>query len=266
MRKLSAAFILLGLALCVHGVSAQGTSISKNVPDRPVPQRLVNDFAGMLSPASRSSLEQRLVAFDRATSTQIAIVTVDSLYGMEINDYAVRLFEKWGIGQKGKDNGVLILAKPKTAWSYGEVFICTGYGVEGVVTDAVARRIVDNEMIPMFAKGDVDGGFNAAVDVLMSLLQGEFSADEYAKPKNEDGGLLRDIIVIALIVALVVWLSRRSDNDGSGKNDGKSGGRNSWPLIFFGGFGPRGGGGFGGGGFGGFGGGNTGGGGAGGRW
>ena len=132
------------------------------------------------------------------------------------------------------------------------------------MSDAVARSIVANEMIPMFAKGDVDGGFNAAVDVLMSLLQGEFTADEYAKPKNEDGGLLRDIIVIALIVALVVWLSRRSDNDGSGKNDGKSGGRNSWPLIFFGGFGPRGGRGIGG--FGGFGGGNTGGGGAGGRW
>lgn len=249
-----------------YGRESLQDDVVEYIPAKPYPPRLVNDFAGMLSASGRQLLELRVDSFARATSTQIAIVTVDTLYGMQISDYATRLFENWGIGQQGKDNGVLILAKPKTAASYGEVFICTGYGVEGVVTDAAAKRIIEKEIIPSFAVGDVYGGFDRAVRVLISLLDGEFTAEQYAR--KDEGGLLRDIIVIALIVAFVIFLSRRSGQNGDDENkNNRNGVRNAWPLIFFGGFGPRGGGGgFGGGGFGGFGGGNTGGGGAGGRW
>ena len=94
---------------------------SQDIPERPVPPRLVNDFAGMLSTQEADVLERKLVAFNDSTSTQIAIVIVRSLNGYDKADYAQRLAEKWGIGQKGLNNGVLILVKPKTADSRGEV-------------------------------------------------------------------------------------------------------------------------------------------------
>jgi uncharacterized protein len=86
---------------------------SQNIPERPNPPRLVNDFAGMLKSEEVNMLEQKLVAFDDSTSTQIAIVIVPSLGGYDKADYSQRLGEKWGVGQKGKNNGVLILVKPK---------------------------------------------------------------------------------------------------------------------------------------------------------
>ncbi len=268
MRK-NLAKVFTGLLLCLLFVSpvyGQQSVDESYFPQKPAVERLVNDFAEMLSPQGRQLLEQKLDSFERSSSTQIAIVTVDTLYGMEVNDYATRLFELWGIGQKDKDNGVLILAKQKTASSYGEVFICTGYGVEEYVTDAAANRIIQNEMLPMFSQGKYYDGFNKAVNVLISLLEGKFTADNYVKGLADDN-LLRDVIVIALIVIFVVRLSKRNNNGNNNGND-KHGGRNGWPIIFFGGrgFGGGGFGGFGGGGFGGFGGGSTGGGGAGGRW
>ena len=86
---------------------------AQDIPDKPVPPRLVNDFAGMLSRQEVNALEQKLVAFNDSTSTQIAIVTVNSLNGYDKVDFADRLGEKWGIGHKGKDNGILILVKPR---------------------------------------------------------------------------------------------------------------------------------------------------------
>ena len=116
---------------------------SQNIPERPNPPRLVNDFAGMLKSEEVNMLEQKLVAFDDSTSTQIAIVIVPSLGGYDKADYAQRLGEKWGVGQKGRNNGILILIKPKTADSRGEVQISTGYGVEGPIPDITCGEIVD---------------------------------------------------------------------------------------------------------------------------
>jgi len=88
---------------------------AQEFPDKPVPAKLVNDLAGLLSPEEVDALEQKLVAYDDSTSTQIAVVTIRDLQGYEVADYAQRLAEKWGIGQKGLDNGILILIKPKTS-------------------------------------------------------------------------------------------------------------------------------------------------------
>ncbi|HOM41897.1 MAG TPA: TPM domain-containing protein, partial [Bacteroidales bacterium] len=104
---------------------------AQDVPDRPYPPRLVNDFAGLLTGDEANALERKLVAFNDTTSTQIAIVIVKDLAGYAISDYAQRLGEKWGVGQKGFDNGIVIVVKPKTLTSRGEVFIATGYGLEG---------------------------------------------------------------------------------------------------------------------------------------
>ena len=95
------------------------------------PPHLVNDFAGLLDEAQRRSLEQKLADFDRETSTQITVVTVDDLDGYAPADYAQRLHDKWGVGRKGKDNGILILVKPSQPDSRGEAYISVGYGLEG---------------------------------------------------------------------------------------------------------------------------------------
>ncbi len=98
-------------------------------------------------------LEQKLVAFNDSTSTQIAIVIVPTLGGYDKADYAQTLAEKWGIGQKRTNNGVLILIKPKTPGSKGEVQIATGYGLEGAIPDITCAEIIDREILPAFRNG-----------------------------------------------------------------------------------------------------------------
>ena len=226
-----------------------------SLPEPMSPPRLVNDFAGLLDESQRQALEQKLESFDRETSTQIAVVTVTDLEGYAPADYAQRLHEQWGVGRKGKDNGILILIKPSTADSRGEAFISVGYGLEGVVPDITAGRILDVEMIPAFRKGDIYTGLDRSVDVLIQLTKGEFTAEEYNGAKGPGAGAL-----IVFIVLLFMMLFFSSGRRGGGNGGHSSGG---WipPLIFRGG---SGGGSFGG--FGGFGGGSSGGGGAGRSW
>lgn len=246
---------------------------AQDIPERPVPPKLVNDFAGMLSPQEANALEQKLVSFDQSTSTQIAVVTVSDLKGYAPSDYAQRLAEKWGIGQKGLNNGVLVLVKPKTADSKGEVFISPGYGLEGVIPDITAAEIVDKEILPSFRNGDYYGGLDKATGTLMSLASGEFTAKEYDAKAKKSGGA--SIIPVLFIIFIVILLTR----GGRGRNRHITTGGNLpfWLLMgmmgsgrshhgSWGGFSGGGGGFSGGGGFGGFGGGSFGGGGAGGSW
>lgn len=132
----------------------------QDFPEPMRPRRIVNDFTGMFNPQQVNTLEQKLRHFNDTSSTQIAVVTVPSLQGYDPNDYAQRLAEKWGIGQKGKDNGILLLVKPKSARENGQVAIAVGYGLEGVVPDAIASRIIRNEIIPEFQNGNYYAGIN----------------------------------------------------------------------------------------------------------
>ena len=129
------------------------TFLNAQIPERPSPPRLVNDFAGVLDRNEYANLEQKLEQFARETSTQILVVTVEDLQGYDPGDFAFRLGEEWGVGQSEKDNGIVILLKPKTSNENGQIFIATGYGLEGVLPDAVVNGdIVDTEMIPQFKK------------------------------------------------------------------------------------------------------------------
>lgn len=250
--------------LSVLGVLAQ------DIPEPMYPYRLVNDFAQIFSPEEQAALEQKLLAYNDSTSTQIYVVTVPDLQGYDASDFAFRLGEKWGIGQKSKDNGAVILVKPKTEESKGQAFIATGYGLEARINDAYAGRIVRNKMIPYFIEDDYFGGVNAAVDEMIARLSGEFSADE-----EDSGGisLFLTIVIIAAIILLIILSTKNDQHIDSGRN---SGGRRTtyFPPIttsrrssgWGGGFGGFGGSGGFGGGFGGGGGGSFGGGGAGGSW
>jgi uncharacterized protein len=245
---------------------------SQDIPERPNPPRLVNDLANVLTDQEEQQLEGELVQFNDQTSTQICIVTLPTLNGMEISDLSFKIGEKWGVGQKGKNNGIVIVFKPKSGNEKGAVFVAVGYGLEGVIPDAIVNRnVVDYEMIPRFKENDIYGGLSAGAKVIMSLASGEFTAEAYQKKtsgkKSEKGGGSFMLVVIIIIVLISIF------KGGRGGGYSSRGSLPFWLALGLLGSGNRGGGSFGGfsgggggGGFGGFGGGSFGGGGAGGSW
>jgi uncharacterized protein len=262
-------FLVFAFVLLALGVKA-----ADEFPARPEPPRLVNDFAGILSSQQVRALENKLVAFNEKTSTQIAIVIVKDIYGYEKGDYTFRLAEKWGIGQKGKNNGILIMVKPKTSdGQTGKVFIAVGYGLEGAVPDITARKtIISAEMMPSFQENDYYTGLDRATSVLISLTSGEFTADQYdkkiSKPSIFPGfGFLFIIFVLFMVFNRNRYRTVGADGGGGSwlgslwllSMLGGRGGGGSWNDFSGGGGGDSGG-------FGGFGGGSFGGGGAGGEW
>ncbi len=231
-------------------------------PEKPSPPRLVNDFANIISPAEQQQLEKKLVAFDDSTSTQISIVTVATIHGYDIDDYNQRLGELWGVGRKGKDNGVVLLVAKQER----EVSITTGYGIEAVLTDALSRRIIENNIVPNFKQGNFYNGLDEATTVIMQLATGEFTADD-VKPAVNKHLIILIICLIIFFIFLSSILNRNKHYTYSGR--GRSGGGFGGPWMGGGGFGGGswgGGGSSSGGGFGGFGGGSFGGGGASGKW
>lgn len=247
--------------------------VHAQLPEKSNPPKLVNDFAQMLTQAEVNHLERKLVNYNDTTSTQIAIVTVLDLQGQDVAQYAAELAHDWKIGQKGFDNGVLILVKPKTNDSRGQVSIQVGYGLEEFIPDATAILIVNNEILPFFKEGRIHDGLDAATNSLMALLSGEFTAAQYHK-KGADAGDLIGILVFIIIIAVFMFAGRAKGSQ-HGLSSRASG--FPWWIFLLSGGGSRGGSGWsdfnsgsgnfgGGGGFGGFGGGGFGGGGASGSW
>ncbi len=237
------------------------------VPPRPSPPRLVNDLAEIFTPQQRTALEQALVQFNDSTSNQIVVLTVNDLGGQEASAFAYEVGQQWGVGQRRFDNGVVILVKPKVGNSYGEVFIATGYGLEGALPDATCKLIVEREMIPRFRENDYFGGVVAALQVIMPIVKGEYSSSDYAE--KEEGGALPFALLLVIIIVIVIAIGAASKNNRNGNGGGSGRSSLPWWLLLGGMSGGRSGGGFssgGSGGFGGFGGGSFGGGGAGGRW
>ena len=238
-------FLFIFLIASFAGLAAD------DLPKRPEPPRLVNDLGNMLSPEEEAALETKLNNYNDSTSTQIAVVTVETLNGYDVADFANRLGESWGVGEKGKDNGIVILlAKQERA-----IRIEVGYGLEGVIPDGIAKRIEDDVMIPEFKNGNFYAGINNGVDVIIQRAFGEFKGD--GKKKKGKKSVWTTLIVLFIIIFI---FSRFKGGGGNYSSRGYRGGG-----FMGGGLG----GGFGGGssgGFGGFGGGGFGGGGASGRW
>lgn len=253
-------YLLLVIA-AFAGVQAQ------DIPPKPDPPRLVNDLANQLSPDQRETLERKLVAYNDSTSSQIVIVTVPTLGDYTIADYAFKLGTEWGVGQKGKNNGIVLLWAPKER----KVFIATGYGLEGAVPDAIAKRIVSQVITPQFKAGQFYQGLSDGVDMIFKYASGEYKADP--KQDSDDGGGFPPVLIVVIIFIIILVIIFRNRGGGGGNRGYRGLGV---PPIFFpyDTYSGRGGssgnwGGFGGGdggGFGGFGGGSFGGGGAGGDY
>lgn len=135
-------------------------------------QGYVNDYASMMSPGVRDRLERTLQSFDMSDSTQVAILTIDSLEGDPVEDFSIRVVDQWGIGRKGKDNGVLFLVAKKERKMRIEV----GRGLEHLLTDLAAGRIIDNVVSPRFKQGGFDEGFEAGINAIIETCRGEYSA------------------------------------------------------------------------------------------
>ena len=277
-RRLALAVALL-LTAVASGVAAQGGrpyESTYDIPARPSPPRLVNDFTGTLSSGEREALERKLVAFDDSAGSQVAVVIVGSTDGVAPVDYATEILRAWGVGRAGTNDGVVLLVAVEDR----EVFITTGYGAEGALTDATAGTIVRNILVPQFRQGNFYAGIDQATDAILAALTGQFEAPTRTGPSGGGGdGEIGSVLCCLLAVFLVlVVLSSRSKTPPSGGGGTRRRRRRSGPgVIFLPGFGGgggggfsgggfSGGGGFGGGGFGGFGGGFGGGGGAGGSW
>ena len=216
--------------------------ISSNIfADIPAPtNKLVNDFASVMTTEQTLELECALRLYNDSTSNQLCVVTVESLDDLTPAEYAQQLGEKWGVGQAGKDNGVIILVKKKTEESGGDVFIATGYGVEGLLPDAICKRIIERTMIPKLKEGDYHGAIVDAISEIQKYLSVEFIADEI---NSENLSWWKIVLIIIILIMFIVLFTDGNTHSG-GSSSFSSGGSSSRSFSF-------GGGGFGGGGAGG---------------
>jgi len=241
LRRFFPILIALGLLLPL-------TSAALEVPKA---TGYVVDTAGLLSDSTRLKLEHFLEGFEKSDSTQLAVLTIPSLEGESLEEYALEVAEGGGIGQKGKDNGALLLIAKEDR----KIRIEVGYGLEGRLTDLLSGRIIDNEISPRFKAGDYDGGIVAGVAAMAEAVRGEYQGSDRTggkKKRNPWGSL-----------ALLLFLGPGLMLLGGGS---RSHGHRRRSGFWIGGPPFGGGGGFGGGGFGGFGGGGFGGGGSSGGW
>ena len=171
---------------------------------KPVDFDLVYDEAGIISDAEESRLNRKLNAFKDSTSNVILVVTHPTLCGEEAWKFATDLGHTWGVGTE-KDNGVVIAVKPPNGGARGDMHIAVGQGLEGAITDAMAKRIVEQEFIPMFKQDRYFAGINNGSDVLMAIAAGEIT--EYlgtSQKKELDSKKLRRVLFPLLIVLLIL--------------------------------------------------------------
>ncbi len=268
LKKLTIFFSFLLLAFA---------GFAQNLPPKPS-NSLVLDSTNTLSSAERQALENKLVAYNDSTTTQIAVVILHNVQGDDINDFAQKLGRAWGVGQKGKNNGLVVLV----AKDEHKVSIQVGYGAEGAVPDIVTQQIIQEDILPNFRQNNYYAGLNAATTSLMKYMKGEYKATGGGRHhRKENGGIGSAFILIFIVIVILIVVFRGRGGGGGGGRIYDSRGSAS-PFWWFlagsalgrgsggwGGF-SGGGGGFGGGGdgggFGGFGGGDFGGGGSSGSW
>ena len=257
--KLFFSFLLLLTSVLVFGQS---------YPERPNPPRLVNDYTNTLTAEQVQSLESKLVMLDDSTSTQIAVVIVPSVNSATIADYNVGLMRKWGVGTKNNNGVILLIAKDDH-----KLDITVGYGLEGALTDATSKSIIDDIIVPNFKGSDYYRGIDLGTDAIMQAVRGQYNSPRTKSATGNGGNRIIFFIIIIIIISLI---SRGGGRGGGGTFMSRRGQTGIGQALLLntllgglgrgGGGGDWGGGGGGGGGFGGFGGGSGGGGGASGSW
>lgn len=161
----------------------------------------VSDLTGTLQPGQQAALEQTLQSFEARKGSQVAILIVPSTQPETIEQYAIRVAENWKLGRKGVDDGVLLLV----AKNDRKLRIEVGYGLEGVIPDAVAKRIVSEVIAPRFKQGDFYGGIQAGVDRILRVIEGEpLPEPETTRASNEGGGSSDDWLGLAFFATVII--------------------------------------------------------------
>ena len=151
----------------------------------PKPDRYFNDYAGVVDRATASELNEQLAQFERDTSTQIVVAIYRTMQSeSSVADYTQRIAQTWGVGQKGRNNGAVLFVFVENR----QMFIQTGYGVEGALPDATCFDITHNVIAPLFKKGDYAGGLKAGVTAMMQAVRGEYKGSGRTRQEEESGG------------------------------------------------------------------------------
>ncbi|WP_411767800.1 TPM domain-containing protein [Winogradskyella sp. A3E31] len=243
------------------------------IPPKPEEQTSIYDYINLLSTSEKKNLEDKLVRYSDTTSTQIVVAIINSTEGEYINYLGAQWAEQWGIGQAKEDNGIFVLL----AYEDRKIGINTGKGIEGYLTDALSRRIIERDIIPYFKRNDYYGGLNRGTDAIFEVLTGAYQG---TRQHNSNSDFPVAVFFILFIFFIIIIIAISKNRRGGGNSGGSNGGGTSLldAIILsnmgrgsyskgsssggFGGFGGSSGGGFGGG----FGGGSFGGGGASGGW
>ncbi|MCX6715420.1 MAG: YgcG family protein [Candidatus Taylorbacteria bacterium] len=167
------------------------------------PTGYVNDFANIIGPTERSALETNLKDLEDSTGAQVAVVTVPSLDDETVETYAVKLFAEWGIGNKEKDTGLLILVAPTER----KVRIEVGYGLEGTVTDLQSGNIIRDVMTPAFKEGNYAEGISGAVEAVTQIIKGSPEAAQYSKDTNKIGDFFSNVDFEFVIFFVIIILN-----------------------------------------------------------
>ncbi len=254
MKSAGVNFLIIALFFCVSVFSQTPDEIMKR---KDPPKQLVNDYGNVLNPVEEGQLERKLRDYNDSTSVQISIVTFQKLEGYPLELLANELGEKWGVGQKEKHNGIVIVLSKDDR----KVTLRGGYGIQAKMPPTVEKFIIDQEMIPSFKQGDYYQGLDNATTAIAKVLSGQYDAE----PKDESSdGLFIFLFFVGIIILFIIIAgkgggkggsrSRRGFNWGDiiltsgGSSSWGSGGGSSWGGSSGGGFGGFGGGSFGGGG------------------
>ena len=204
----SACLVVTGLLLPAVGIAAEP----------PIPQLTgrVMDEAGLLNASQKSALRRRLTEHQEKTTNQVVVATLTSLHGFSIEDYGRRLGNAWGIGLKGKDNGVLLIVAPAER----KVRIEVGRGLEGTLTNSLAKDIIENRILPRFKAGDMAAGIEAGVAGIVAALEGSYGNDRGSRSFTE---MIFYIIAFPFIALASIFRSFSGQHDGS-TDDSFSGG------------------------------------------
>ncbi len=203
--KLPTRRTLLARLLLLFLLAIPAESFSLAVPSL---RGRINDYAGLISADTAAELENRLATFEKETGHQIAVLTIPSLEGDTIEDFSIRVAEAWKIGQKGFDNGAILLVAQKER----KLRIEVGYGLEGVLPDAIANRIIAEVIVPRFRANDYAGGIAAGVNAIIQVTKGE------PLPQTARGTGVREasrfsslgsILMITAMIALFIGMTRR---------------------------------------------------------
>jgi uncharacterized protein len=191
-------WIVLVLACCLSALAAE------LLP--PSPAQYFNDYAKVVSSATASQLNQTLEGFERQSSEQIVVAVFPRMQSdSSIEDYTIRVFRSWAVGQKAKNNGAALFVFVQDR----KMFLQVGYGLEGVLPDALCKRIIEEQIAPRFKTGDYGGGLSAGVQSIIAAARGEYNgtgatvAD--SRTSNGSGGSLISIIVVVLVIIFAIF-------------------------------------------------------------